>query len=464
MSRIPVIAIFDVGKTNKKLFLFDEHYQIVYKKSARFLETTDEDGEVCENLNSLRLSVFESLNEVLKNEKFDIKAINFSTFGASLVYLDKECKPLTPLYNYLKPYPIDLEKQFYTAYGGKNKISLETSSPASGSLNSGLQLYRLKYQKPDVFENLKYALHLPQYMSYLISGKCYSEMTSIGCHTQLWNFKRNDYHHWVFHENLQFKLAPIFPSVEIIDAFFMGKHYKVGVGLHDSSASLIPYMVNFKEPFILLSTGTWCISMNPFNPTPLTAAELKNDCLAYMGYQGNPVKASRLFAGFEHEQQVKRIAAHFNINTRIFRNMEFEPEVIRKLKADKRLPYSPSNIIQLDKESAFSTRDLSVFENETDAYHQLIADLIQLQCASTKMIISGTEIKKIFVDGGFSKNSIYMNLLAAAFPEIEVYAAAMAQATALGAAVAIHKHWNLRPLPNDIIDLKYYSVIDTIRL
>ena len=463
MSRIPVIAVFDVGKTNKKLFLFDEQYQIVYEKSARFLETVDEDGEVCENLDSLRLSVFESLNEVLQNEKFEIKAINFSTYGASLVYLDKGGKPLAPLYNYLKPYPEDLECQFYSTYGGKDQISLETASPASGSLNSGLQLFRLKYQKPNIFDEVRYALHLPQYMSYLISGKCYSDMTSIGCHTQLWDFKKSDYHHWVYEENLESKLAPIVPSEGIIDAFFMGTHYKIGVGLHDSSAALIPYMVNFKEPFILLSTGTWCISMNPFNPTPLTAEELKNDCLAYMGYQGKPVKSSRLFAGFEHEQQVKRIVAHFNCNTTIFRNIQFEPDVINKLQADKRLSHSPLNPSQLDKKSEFSTRDLKVFENETEAYHQLIADIVRLQSASTKMIISGKEIKKIFVDGGFSKNSIYMNLLAVAFPEVEIYAAAMAQATALGTAVAIHKHWNTRPLTNDIIDLKYYSVTDPIR-
>ncbi len=51
-----------------------------------------------------------------------------------------------------------------------------------------------------------------------------------------------------------------------------------------------------------------------------------------------------------------------------------------------------------------------------------------------------------------------MNLLALAFPYIEVYAAAMAQATALGTAIAIHKHWNRKPLANDIIALKFYSV------
>jgi hypothetical protein len=51
-----------------------------------------------------------------------------------------------------------------------------------------------------------------------------------------------------------------------------------------------------------------------------------------------------------------------------------------------------------------------------------------------------------------------MNLLAAVFPHIEVFAASMAQATALGAALAIHSAWNKKPLPNNIIQLQYYSL------
>jgi hypothetical protein len=54
-------------------------------------------------------------------------------------------------------------------------------------------------------------------------------------------------------------------------------------------------------------------------------------------------------------------------------------------------------------------------------------------------------------------NAIYMNLLAAAFPGLEVFAASMAQATALGTALAIHSSWNKAALPTDLIGLKFYS-------
>ncbi|MGB4400075.1 MAG: FGGY family carbohydrate kinase [Daejeonella sp.] len=462
--KVPVIAIFDIGKTNKKLFLFDEHYQIVYEKTDSFPETLDEDGEACENLDSLHLFVFDSLNEVLKIEKFSIEAINFSAYGASMVYLDEDYKPLTPLYSYLKPYPETLEMQFHSTYGSREQIMLETASPALGSLNSGLQLYRLKYEKPDIFVKLRYALHLPEYVSFLISGVCYSGLTSIGCHTWLWEFKKHDYHSWVYDENLQTKLAPIHSSEEISLGTFNGRTYKIGGGLHDSSAALIPYMVNFSEPFVLISTGTWCISLNPFNDAPLTPQELKNNCLSHLSFRGKSVKASRMFAGFEHDQQVKRIADYFKVNSILFKTLEFDSEIIAKLEAEGHQKYPSLNPDPLPKVSAFQQRELADFENAAIAYHQLIADLIHLQYTSTQQIISGTVTKKIFVDGGFSKNVIYMNLLAAKFKDMEVYAATMAQASALGAALAIHKHWNTKALANDIIDLKYYSVNKINRL
>ena len=57
-----------------------------------------------------------------------------------------------------------------------------------------------------------------------------------------------------------------------------------------------------------------------------------------------------------------------------------------------------------------------------------------------------------------------MHLLANAFPEMEVFAASMAQATAVGAALAIHPEWNSKPIPKDIIGLKYYSSGNNFRL
>ena len=453
MASIPVIAIFDVGKTNKKLFLFDSQYKIVYEKSAKFPETKDEDGDECDNLESLSFSIIDSLQEVISMKEFSIKAINFSSYGASLVYIDENGKPLTPLYNYLKKYPDTLHNQFYDTYGGVQSFTHQTASPVLGSLNSGMQLYRIKYERPALFKKIKYALHLPQYLSYLISGIPCSDITSIGCHTNLWDFNKMQYHQWVQQEGVLEKLAPILPGNEVLTTNFMGNNYFVGIGLHDSSAALIPYLVNFHEPFVLISTGTWCISLNPFNQTPLTDEELSNDCLCFMTYEGKPVKASRLFAGYEHEQQVNRIAAHFNQSIIRYRDINYDAEVVIDLQHKFQQAECPIDL----KASDFSKKELSSFTSDIEAYHQLILDIIAQQIFSTQLVLQGTDTKKIFVDGGFGKNSVYMNLLAKFFPDKEVFAASMAQATAVGTALSIHQCWNQMPLPNDIIELKYYA-------
>ncbi|MGN6267008.1 MAG: FGGY-family carbohydrate kinase [Ginsengibacter sp.] len=452
-----VIAIFDVGKTNKKLFLFDENYKIVFERSARFIETVDEDNFPCENLDSLELSVFDSLREVFRIKQFNIRAINFTSYGASFVYLNAQLRAFAPLYSYLKPFPEALKRKFYDTYGGEEEFSFRTASPVLGSLNSGMQLYRIKYEKPEVFGQIKYALHLPQYLSFLISGKVYSDITSIGCHTNLWDFQKNKYHDWVQREGIYEKLAPIHSCTEVVPASFPGNNYSVGIGLHDSSAALIPYLMNFHEPFILISTGTWCISLNPFNHEPLTREELRNDCLCFMSYEGKPVKASRLFAGNEHEQQIKRISENFNQSAAQYRQMDFNPTMVDAL-ANKN--GSLEQLIQQTKIQnicLFTARDLSSFKNYEEAYHQLMLDIIAQQYLSTDLVLKGTEVKRLFVDGGFSNNAIYMNLLARAFPGIEIFAASMAQATAVGAALCIHDAWNTKSLPHDIIELKYFS-------
>lgn len=428
---------------------------MLLERSTPFAEITDEDGDPCEDIAALTKWVKQSLQEILAMREFDLKAVNFSTYGASFVHINAEGRPVAPLYNYLKPYPADLQKAFYQKYGGEITFSIHTASPALGNLNSGLQLYWLKHHRPDLFDKIKYSLHLPQYMSYLLTGKTYSDITSIGCHTALWNFSQNHYHEWLYREAIIDKLAPIFPSNQLIPASLAGRPVLSGVGLHDSSAALIPYLSNFNEPFVLVSTGTWCITLNPFNQSRLLAEELQQDCLSYMEFRAKPVKAARLFAGYEHEQQVKKLAEHFKLSPDYYKKVAFNPGFVAKLAAAPAVQMAPGSS-QLLQQSVFGKRSLDTFATYEEAYHQLLMDIMIQQVASTNLVMN-KEVKKIFVDGGFSRNPIYMHLLAMAYPQVEVYAASIAQASAVGAAMAVHPYWNKQPAPLELIDLKKYS-------
>jgi L-fuculokinase len=456
MHKQNAIAVFDIGKTNKKLLLFNEQYEIIFEQSLQFDEIKDEDDFPCDDIFALTEWIKNSLAAVLHLNDVEVKAINFSAYGASFVHIDKEGKPITPLYNYLKPFPEKLKEIFYNKYGGELNFSQVTASPVLGNLNSGLQLYRLQNEKPELFKQIYCSLHLPQYISSIITKKNYSDITSIGCHTMLWDFQQNQYHDWVYKENIISRLANIFPSDGVIKTNFQTQNLQVGIGMHDSSAALIPYLLHFNEPFILLSTGTWNISMNPFNQTALTENELQNDCLCYMEYKGKPIKASRLFAGYEHEIQTKKLAEHFQLPPDYYNRIEFDASLISKLlAADNDIILT--SISSTPKQSVFAQRTVSAFDNYETAYHQLMLDIIKQQVFSTNFVLQNENTKRIFVDGGFSKNSIFMNLMAIAFPKIEIYAAAVAQASSIGAALAIHEHWNDKKIPADMIGLKLYS-------
>jgi sugar (pentulose or hexulose) kinase len=424
--RTPVIAVFDIGKTNKKVFLWDTAFEIVFEKQQSFAETVDEDGFPCEDLPALQQWIVATFTELCQMPEFELIGLNFSAYGASFVYVDRTGEPVAPLYNYLKPATVPFP---YADFGGEAEFARKTASPILGNLNSGLQVYatRLKPFWPEVFK----AFHFPNYLASLFTGKFLSEITSIGCHTALWDFDKGQYHPWV--STIEDKLAPI--SVESFIAID-GIHY--GLGLHDSSAALVPYLRSVSEEFVLLSTGTWCIAMHPFNESPLTADELANDVLCYLQPNGKPVKASRLFGGHFHEEQVARMEAHFGGS---FKDCRFSDSVFE-------LKPSASSVF----ECAFASRNLTDFTDLASAYDQFMVDLVGQQIFSLNLLLKEAPVKQLLVDGGFSKNEWYMRLLARAFPELEVYAAEVAQASALGAALMVYAG----DTPTDLIQLKRY--------
>jgi len=88
-----------------------------------------------------------------------------------------------------------------------------------------------------------------------------------------------------------------------------------------------------------------------------------------------------------------------------------------------------------------------------DAYQLLMDEIVADQVRSTNLVLEGSEVKKIFVDGGFSKNEHYMSGLAKAYPSMQIFAAEVAQATALGAALSLHEQWNKKSIPDHILKM-----------
>lgn len=432
--RIKVTAVFDIGKTNKKFFLFDKEYQEVYREYTRFEEIKDEDGHPCENLDALQKWLKNVFHRILKSEEFDIEAINFSTYGASWVHLDELGEILTPLYNYTKPLDPIIQDSFYKKYGPEEEFSSITGSPVSGMLNSGMQLYWLKQTKPEIYKKIHFSLHLPQYLSYIFTGIPISEYTSIGCHTGLWNYQKKDYHSWVYEEGINKKLPPIVSTETSLNMNYNGKRIKIGVGIHDSSAALLPYVRSVKKPFILVSTGTWSVSMNPFSDGILNPKLVAQGCLNYMRINGKPVKSSRIFLGNEYKLQVQKLSEHYNVAADHHKTIAFNFDIFFDI-------YNTS-FQHLFKWISIEDKDMPAkttlpYDSFAYAYHHLMIELVKLQVKGIKMAKGNEKIKKLYLDGGFSDNDVYIKLMTHFLRDMTLRTTTASLGSALGAAISI---------------------------
>jgi sugar (pentulose or hexulose) kinase len=426
-----VILIFDIGKTNKKCLVFDTNGKVIDEYAEQFVEITDEDNFLCDDLQALEKWVLGQYELLQKNETYKIIAINFATYGASLVHVNADGKPLTALYNYLKPIPKNVTATFVEKYfkGDESVFATTTSSPFMGMLNSGLQLYWLKQTKPQIWEEIKYSLHLPQYLSYLFTKEFYSDYTSIGCHTGLWDSNKNKYAQWVLDEYIHFKLARINDKAVVK---INTEGIKIGLGLHDSSSALIPYLKNTSKEFLLISTGTWCINLNPFNFSPLTAYELSKDCLQFLQANGKPVKASRIFLGKEHQYQAERIATHFNVAEDFYKDIALQITDVTKLNF---IPACMEGSGPLPQKQT-QQWDLSIFDNEAEAYNYLMLGLVTLLQLSINLVDT-VNVTQFFIDGGFAANKIFLALIQQFNPTKKVDVVDFPQATALGAYLQV---------------------------
>ncbi|BDC99115.1 FGGY-family carbohydrate kinase [Persicobacter psychrovividus] len=459
-----VIAIFDIGRTYKKFFLFDRNYEIVHEEVTRFDDIVDEDGDTCEDLAAIVEWVKRTFKESMKMKEFQIRALNFTSYGASWVHINKAGKPVTPVYSYWKPIPQGIKEQFYKKYGDVDKFSLETSSPQHGLLNAGMQLYWLKHDKPDLYKKIHTSLGIPQYLSYVITGKAFSEITHLGCHSSLWDYKKDRSHDWVYKEKLYSKFPPIVNTTSCERIIVKNREVKVGIGITGSAASMVPYQLGFERNYIVLTTGTWSTATNPGNQSKITLEDIDNDNFDLLSFRGDTMRTSRIFLGKEHEFHLQRIASHWNLDRSFYKNVPVDQEMIRVL-MDKLSPerrFFPQSKLgsRFSPDEDLPLNDLDQFNLPECAYHQLILDLSCLQASAIESVIGESEVGKVFVAGGFSYNDNFKRILPAILPDIQFYTNGVNRATALGAALALHTHWNKETNLDNLLQFEMINEFD----
>ena len=335
----------------------------------------------------------------------------------------------------LKPYPDHLLESFFKSYGGREEFCRCTASPELGMLNSGLQLLWFKRLKAEIFKEVKHVLHFPQYLAGMVHGQKVSEHTSIGCHTMIWDFDRNEYHSWLMKEGIT--LPEPIPVSETFPLALGGKAIEAGIGIHDSSAALVPYVHAAPEDFILVSTGTWCINMNPFNNEPLTKEELKQDCLCFLGVHGKPVKSSRFFLGRIHDLNVERLEEYFFTDESAYKDVDPDVDMLREIWES-----GAATQVFFTKGVPVGLVDLGVdcrqFGSFDEAYIRLMVDLARKAVYSIRLILGEMDsTQHIYISGGFARNPIFRKIMCFAFPGKRIFTSEVDNASSLGAALVM---------------------------
>ncbi len=294
------VAVFDVGKTNLKLLVFDGNGRVVAERSEANAPLPPDTRWPYLKLDTGRAWAFllRSLKEVAAAAP--IEAISVTTHGASgaLVADDGEAPP-----------PVDYEFDGFAgvdaAYDALRPAFEESLSPLSArGLNLGRQIFYLQRNFPEAFSRARAFLAYPQYWAFRLTGVLATEVTSLGAHTDLWRPKEGrlsslvERAGWIRFfppvRNAWDALGPLKPDAAA--ATGLAPEVRVHCGAHDSNASLVPYLASRADPFTVVSTGTWAILMAVGGKG---AIDEKADMLANVDIFARPVPTARLMLGRE---------------------------------------------------------------------------------------------------------------------------------------------------------------------
>ncbi len=296
--------VLDIGKTHSKSTLWNETGNCVARraranpqvKSGNCL-TLDTDG--IERWLRGVLSEFARLGP--------IAAILPVAHGAGVALIAK---------GRLQTAPLDYEWPGVSAdriaYNQQRDPFLATGSPAlPGGLNIGMQLHWLESLRS---ADTRRAEIVPwaQYWAWLLCGETASEITSLGCHTDLWRPYDGVPSHLAVRRGWAEQIARLTPAnsalgtlrPEWVEATGLSPRVQVYCGMHDSNAALLaarghPELAG--HDVTVLSTGTWFVAMRTPTCSDARAALLPEarDCLVNVDVAGTPIPSSRFMGGRE---------------------------------------------------------------------------------------------------------------------------------------------------------------------
>lgn len=448
-----IIGIIDIGKTNAKFALVDaqSRTELAVRTMTNTVLTTGPYPHF--DIDLIWGFIKRSIREL--NQEHAIQAISVTTHGACAALVDEDGNLALPVLDYEHDGPEVLAEKY-----AKSRPDFSTSfSPRlPAGLNLGAQIYWQQNSFPNEFKRARWIIPYPQYWGFRFSGVAATEITSIGCHTDMWNFQINDYSDLVVENGWREKLPAMLRANDVLgtvdaslaDELGLGENIPVYCGIHDSNASLLPHLLDRKTPFSVVSTGTWVIVCSP-------GGDLKNldknrDCLANIDTFGQSVPSARFMGGREFSRLIME-----NDPQPTTRDIEhvLQKEIIL-------LPSIESGTGPFPRAQEQWSQDKNKLSPEI--LYIVVSFYLALMTAECLKLSDGHG--DIIVEGPFARNTHYLTMLSAATKNRICANSFNATGTSIGAAALVsmgnksssrHKHRVEYIYPDDTLGFQEYA-------
>ncbi len=420
-SGVRHVAVVDIGKTNAKVALVDLATRTEIASWRQPNRPLTNGPYPHHDVDALWAFILDGLAALGREHPVD--AISVTTHGATAALVDASGEPVLPVLDY-EFEGLDRPRDAYEAV---RPPFAETGSPKLPmGLNLGAQIFWLENSFPDAFAKAHAVLCYPQFWTAKLTGVRASEVTSLGCHTDLWNPSAGTFSSLVETRKWRPLFPPLRKASDVLGPLRTDIAARTGLdpatpvlcGIHDSNASLLPHLLSREPPFAVVSTGTWVVSMAVgARPTLLDPAR---DMLVNVNALGDPVPSARFMGGREFEMLMAGANPTWtdaDVASVLSRNVMLTPSVQRG-------------------SGPFPGRRAAWLGAEPEGGERLVAASFYLALMTTTCLGLIGAAGDIVVEGPLGRNQPYLSMLAhASGADVYVTGSGDASGTSIGAAL-----------------------------
>ncbi|WP_295633164.1 carbohydrate kinase [Novosphingobium sp.] len=410
--------VIDIGKTLSKITL--------WSRDGSLLDRQVRPNAVCTDDGLRRLDaagIGEWLLEAIgRYRDHPIEAIVPVGHGAGAAVLLDGKLAFAPL-DYEQAVPSDIMDEYRL---GRDTFAATGSPALPDGLNLGAQLFWLDRLYPRAMER---ATLLPwaQYWAWFLSGEARSEVSSLGCHSDLWSPGAGDFSPLAQRMGWAARFAPLVRAGDVVGTLRpelaattgLPATVRIHAGLHDSNAALNAargFAAIAHNEATVLSTGTWFIGMR-LSGAPINTAALPEarDCLVNVDVLGQPVPSARFMGGREIESVIA-------IDTR---RIDIKPDQPALLAAVPQVLVAGAMLLPTHAPGCgpFPNGEGRWLNEPDDWYAKRAAtSLYAALVADAALDLIGSR-ERLLVEGRFAEAEVFVRALASLRPDTAVYVA-----------------------------------------